>query len=132
MSYSQLNINEGNRTTGLSGWHIIIALQFGLVLVPVIGIIVTLNARRNRRLGAPDTRSEKYDSLSIVAFVLAFFPFLSIVAVVLGHVALARIKRTRYRGWGLTISALWIGYYVIGAMLLIAIATAVAVASSNG
>ena len=97
MSYSQLNINEG-RMTGLSGWHIIIALQFGLVLVPVIGIIVTLNARRNRRLGAPDTRSEKYDSLSIVAFVLAFFPFLSIVAVVLGHVALARIKRTRYRG----------------------------------
>ena len=104
---------------GVTGWHVIILLPFVLFLVPVIGIIVSLNVRRNRIASGVDTRTEKYDTMSLVAFVLSFVPTVSIAAIVLGHLALARVKRTNDRGWGLAVSALWIGYSVtVGSALL--------------
>lgn len=52
--------------------------------------------------------SEKYNVLAIVAFVLSFF--ISIAAIVLGHLALSQVNRTNERGWGLAVAALCLGY----------------------
>lgn len=59
------------------------------------------------------------NTLAVISFVSAFF--VSLVAVVLGHLALGRIKRTGERGRGLAIAGLVLGYAgcIIGAVMII-------------
>ncbi len=51
---------------------------------------------------------ERFNTLSIVAFILAFV--VSIGAVICGHIALSQIRRTGERGRALAIWALVLGY----------------------
>jgi peptidyl-prolyl cis-trans isomerase B (cyclophilin B) len=51
---------------------------------------------------------QRYNTLSIIAFVLAFV--VSLGAVICGHIALAQINRTGERGRGFAIWALVLGY----------------------
>ena len=53
-------------------------------------------------------QQERFNTLSIVAFILAFV--VSLGAVICGHIALSQIKRTGERGRGLAIWALVLGY----------------------
>jgi hypothetical protein len=49
-----------------------------------------------------------FNTLAIVGFVLAFF--VSLGAIICGHIALSQIKRTGERGHGLALAAVIIGY----------------------
>ncbi|MFF1573602.1 DUF4190 domain-containing protein [Leifsonia sp. NPDC058292] len=72
-----------------------------------------------------------YNTMSIVAFILAFF--VSLVGIILGFVALSQIKRTGEQGRGLAIAAIIIGFVeiVIGVILAIVfIAIAIGAAST--
>jgi ABC-type spermidine/putrescine transport system permease subunit II len=64
---------------------------------------------------------QRFNTLSIVAFVLAFV--VSLGAVICGHIALSQIKRTGERGRGLAIAALVLGY--LGILLGIVYAVAI-------
>lgn len=57
-----------------------------------------------------------YNTLAIVGFVLAFF--VSLAAIVCGHIALSQIKRTGERGHGLALAAVIIGYAGVAFWLL--------------
>ena len=72
--------------------------------------------------------SAKFNTLSIVAFILAFF--VAILGVILGHVSLNQIKKTGERGRALAIWALVLGYLGILGYIIIII-TAVAAAGSG-
>lgn len=65
----------------------------------------------------------KYNALAIVSLVSAFF--ISLVAVITGHIALSQIKRTGELGRGLAIAGLVLGYLgilatIVGIILLFA------------
>ena len=65
----------------------------------------------------------KYNALAIVSLVSAFF--ISLVAVITGHIALSQIKRTGELGRGLAIAGLVLGYLgilatIVGIILVIA------------
>jgi hypothetical protein len=68
----------------------------------------------NPYAGAPEQR---VNILAVVSLVLAFF--LSIGAVICGHIALSQIKRTGERGRGLAIAGLVLGYLGIVAGILL-------------
>jgi hypothetical protein len=68
--------------------------------------------------GAP-VAEEKYNVLSIVSLVSAFF--VSLVAVITGHIALSQIKRTGEKGRGLAIAGLILGYLSIAATIVVII-----------
>ncbi|MFI5061654.1 MAG: DUF4190 domain-containing protein [Actinomycetales bacterium] len=77
----------------------------------------------------------RYNTLAIVAFILAFF--VSIVGIILGFVALSQIKRTGEQGRGLALAAVIIGFVeiVIGVIFAIIFFIALAAATtqySNG
>jgi len=60
----------------------------------------------------------RYNVLAIVSFVSAFF--LSLVAVITGHMALGQIKRTAEKGRGLAIAGLVLGYAgIVGGIVTI-------------
>lgn len=82
--------------------------------------------------GSPVPASSRYNVLSIVGFVLAFF--VSIGAVVCGHIALAQIKRTGEKGHGLALAAVILGYVgiVFGIIAIIAYIAIVAAAVNSG
>lgn len=92
-----------------------------VIAIPVLIVLLIVQSKRNNKSGLPV--SDKYNTLSIVAFVLAFF--VSIAAVVIGHIALSQIKRTNERGWGLAVAALCLGYggLLAGAIGLFVFAT---------
>ncbi|WP_431277074.1 DUF4190 domain-containing protein [Leifsonia poae] len=52
-----------------------------------------------------------YNTMSIVAFILAFF--VSIVGIILGFIALSQIKKTGEQGRGLALAAVIIGFVEI-------------------
>jgi hypothetical protein len=56
--------------------------------------------------------SEKWNVLSIVAFVIVFFGF-SVISIILGFVGLNQIKKTGERGRGLALAAIIIGFVSI-------------------
>jgi hypothetical protein len=69
----------------------------------------------------------KYNVLAIVSFVSAFF--ISLVAIITGHIALSQIKRTGEQGRALAIWGLVLGYLgllagIIALVLVIALAAA--------
>jgi len=61
-----------------------------------------------------------FNVLSIVAFVLSIVG-VSLIGVILGHIALSQLKRTGERGRGFAIAALIIGYVAIAAGIIFAI-----------
>jgi uncharacterized protein YacL len=75
---------------------------------------------------------DRFNTLSIVAFILAFV--VSLGAVICGHIALAQIKRTGERGRGLAIWALVLGYLgiLIGVLLVVLWAVALAGLAASG
>lgn len=79
--------------------------------------------------GAP--ASTKTNVLAIVSLVSAFF--VSLVAIITGHIALSQIKKTGEQGRGLAIAGLIIGYIglVVGIIVIIAWIAAFAVVASN-
>ena len=59
---------------------------------------------------------EKYNVLAIVSLVSAFF--VSLAAIITGHIALSQIKRTGEKGRGLAIAGLVIGYASIAVSII--------------
>lgn len=75
---------------------------------------------------APAT-GEKWNVLSIVAFVIVFFGF-SLISIILGFIGLNQIKKTGERGRGLAIWAIVLGFVtiIIGIIVWIVVFTAIA------
>ncbi len=77
--------------------------------------------------------SERTNVLAIVSLVAAFF--ISLLAVILGHIALSQINKTGEQGRGLAIAGLVLGYiglvgWVIGIIVWIVLLAAAASYSS--
>ena len=70
---------------------------------------------------APAT-GEKWNVLSIVAFVIVFFGF-SLISIILGFIGLSQIKKTGERGRGLAIWAIVLGFLsiIIGIIIWIVV-----------
>ena len=56
--------------------------------------------------------TEKWNVLSIVAFVIVFFGF-SLVSIILGFIGLSQVKKTGERGRGLALWAIVLGFVSI-------------------
>lgn len=78
------------------------------------------------------SNADKWNVLAIISLVSSFF--VSLAAVVCGHIALSQIKRTGERGRGLAIAGLVLGYLGILAGIIVAVAFifAVIAAMNNG
>lgn len=74
--------------------------------------------------------SERYNVLAIVSLVSAFF--VSLAAVITGHIALSQIKRTGEKGRGLAIAGLVLGYLGMLAGIITAIIFFSLIASNPG
>ena len=118
--------------TTLTGWHFLIILL--ILLVPIIpagiGIPATLVPHYNKIKRGEIEQGSTYNTFSVISLVLAFV--CAPAGVVLAHVALSQIKKTRDRGWGLAVSALWIGYWNTLLGLIIVIGWIVSLAFSVG
>ena len=62
----------------------------------------------------------KYNVLAIVSLVLAFF--ISLGAIICGHIALSQIKKTGEKGRGLAIAGLVLGYIGVAVAIIAVIA----------
>ncbi len=95
----------------LTGWHFLILLALGVlpVLTAAIGIPATLVPHYNKVKRGEIEQGASYNTFAIVSLALAFA--FAIAGVVFAHISLSQIKRTHDRGWGLAVSALWIGYW---------------------
>ncbi|MBU1250844.1 MAG: DUF4190 domain-containing protein [Actinobacteria bacterium] len=82
-------------------------------------IFFGLRARRRRREAEPVVIAEDapFNTLAIVAFVVAFFA--TIPAIVCGHIALRQVEVRRERGRGLATAALVIGYTVTALVFIV-------------
>ena len=69
--------------------------------------------------------AEKWNILSIIAFIIVFFGF-SVISIILGFIGLNQIKKTGERGRGLAIWAIVLGFVsiIIGIIFWIIFATA--------
>jgi uncharacterized protein YacL len=74
--------------------------------------------------------SERYNVLAIVSLVSAFF--VSLAAVITGHIALTQIKRTGEKGRGLAIAGLVLGYLGLISGLIAGVIFFLLFASSPG
>ncbi len=100
----------------------------GLILMVVVGLIIGLPivigvnlAKRHRQAveRGDIAQIERYNVLAVVGFVLTFITI--VPGIVLAHVSLAQIRRTRERGWGLATAALIIGYWLLAVGAIVAI-----------
>ena len=74
--------------------------------------------------------ADKYNVLAIVSLVSAFF--ISLVAIITGHIALSQIKKTGEKGRGLAIGGLVLGYLgVLAGIIVIIVWFVVIVAAVN-
>ena len=75
---------------------------------------------------------DKYNVLAIVSLVSAFF--VSLAAIITGHIALSQIKKTGEKGRGLAIAGLALGYVRLVAeiVLIILFIVLIATTSSTG
>jgi hypothetical protein len=75
---------------------------------------------------------QRFNTLSIVAFILAFV--VSLGAVICGHIALSQISRTGERGRGLAIWALVLGYLgiLLGVVYAVVIVGLIASGAATG
>ncbi|TFB96912.1 MULTISPECIES: DUF4190 domain-containing protein [Cryobacterium] len=72
--------------------------------------------------------SDKYNVLAIVSLVSAFF--ISLVAIITGHIALSQIKKTGEKGRGLAIGGLVLGYLGVLATIIVIIVWFVVIAAA--
>ncbi|WP_353807352.1 DUF4190 domain-containing protein [Agromyces sp. SYSU T00194] len=81
---------------------------------------------------AAPSSTPKTNVLAIVSLVSAFF--ISLVAIITGHIALSQIKKTGEQGRGLAIAGLVIGYVglVIGLIVLLFWVVIFGIAASSG
>lgn len=107
-----------------TGWHLIIVIVLLLFVVPTLIVVPKARKRSAAVQSGELVLQEKTNTLAVVGFVLSFF--LSIAAVVIGHLGLSQINRTNERGWGLGVAALWLGYAGIAAGLLVVVASVLA------
>jgi hypothetical protein len=63
--------------------------------------------------------SDKFNVLAIVSLVSAFF--ISLVAIITGHIALSQIRKTGEKGRGLAIGGLVLGYLGVVAAIIVVI-----------
>jgi peptidyl-prolyl cis-trans isomerase B (cyclophilin B) len=78
----------------------------------------------------PPSNQPGYNTMSIVAFILAFF--ISVVGVILGFVALSQIKRTGEQGHGLALAAIIIGFAeILLGIILTIFFIAIAIGAAN-
>lgn len=77
----------------------------------------------------PAATAAKTNTLAIIALVASFF--VSIVGIVLGHIALNQIKTTGEGGRGLAIAALVIGYVAVAFTVIIFIVVLGAAAANR-
>jgi len=76
------------------------------------------------------TGEDKWNVLAIVSFVSAFF--VSLAAIICGHIALSQIKRTGEKGRGLAIAGLVLGYLgVVAFIIFIVVVVLVTIAGIN-
>ena len=61
---------------------------------------------------AAPAQGEKWNILSIIAFIIVFFGF-SVISIILGFIGLNQIKKTGERGRGLAIWAIVLGFVSI-------------------
>jgi hypothetical protein len=79
--------------------------------------------------GVPSA-GEKYNVLAIISLVSAFF--VSLAAVICGHIALSQIKKTGEKGRGLAIAGLVLGYLgLISGAIIIALLIVAWIAAIN-
>jgi hypothetical protein len=78
----------------------------------------------------PGAQSDKTNTLAIISLVSAFF--ISLVAIITGHMALGQIKRTGEKGRGLAITGLTLGYVGIVAGVFLTISLIVAAVAGVG
>lgn len=71
---------------------------------------------------------QKYNTLAIVGFILAFF--VSLGGIIVGFIALSQIKKTGEKGRGLAIAGIIIGFVAIAFTIIYIIAAIALVASS--
>ena len=93
------------------------ALFFAPFILVAVAIVFTVRGAKARAL-RPVT--DRFSTLAILGFVLSFAGALP--GIVLSHVALAEIKRTNDRGWGLAVAGLWVGY--VGLIILVPLVVA--------
>lgn len=74
----------------------------------------------------PPVVAQSTDGLSITSLVLALLGF-NIIAVIFGHVGLARTRRTGAPGAGFAIAGLIIGYLTLAAIVVTLVITGLAV-----
>jgi hypothetical protein len=76
--------------------------------------------------------AEKYNVLAIVSLISAFF--VSLVAIITGHIALSQIKKTGEKGRGLALAGTILGYvgFVAGIIVVIAYIALIAAGISDG
>jgi hypothetical protein len=75
-------------------------------------------------------QSDRYNVLAIVSLVSSFF--ISLVAVITGHIALNQIKKTGEKGRGIAIAGLVLGYLGILASIVVLLIVIAAIASNPG
>jgi peptidyl-prolyl cis-trans isomerase B (cyclophilin B) len=80
---------------------------------------VTSNYPQNQPYSGYAPQSNKTNGLAIASLITSFF--ISIVGIILGHVALSQIKRTGENGRGLAIAGLVIGYVSLAIGIIAAI-----------
>ncbi|WP_120339386.1 DUF4190 domain-containing protein [Cryobacterium soli] len=79
--------------------------------------------------GQPNA-ADKWNVLAIISLVSAFF--VSLAAVICGHIALSQIKKTGEKGRGLAIAGLVLGYVgLIGFIIFVVVVIVVTVAGIN-
>jgi peptidyl-prolyl cis-trans isomerase B (cyclophilin B) len=78
----------------------------------------------------PPTTQAKTNTMAIVALVSSFF--ISLLGVILGHIALNQIKTTGEGGRGLAIAALIIGYVSMALAVVIIIVMVASAAAYQG
>ncbi|NQX16047.1 DUF4190 domain-containing protein [Rathayibacter sp. VKM Ac-2857] len=104
---------------GVQGWHLLLVVVVAAaVLVPIL-VIRGAAGRSASGSAAPIDATGPTNVLAVLSLVLSFF--VSIAAVVCGHIALAQIHRSGERGRGIAVAGLSIGYagMVLGALTAI-------------
>ena len=94
-----------------------LTIVIALLVIVFVVLVFLGNARQKKISNGTIVLSDKFNTFAVVAFILGFF--VSIAAIVLGHIALWQIKRTHERGWGLAVASLILGYFGLVAGFLV-------------
>ncbi|ANP73847.1 DUF4190 domain-containing protein [Cryobacterium arcticum] len=96
---------------------------------PAYGSAPAAQAYSPQGYGQPNA-ADKWNVLAIISLVSAFF--VSLAAVICGHIALSQIKKTGEKGRGLAIAGLVLGYVgLIGGIIFIIVIVLATIAGIN-